>query len=585
MIYKINKNITINQTINEIMLKNNITQEYVNLCDDASKIFNLLKEQKDSNDIIKFIIKEYKLSKQDSIKTLNQLLYPLITHKFIESINICKVKNKIINTTSCLLEITNVCNFKCPHCYVEKQKYHTLKFTDIKNIANELIKLNCNRISLTGGEVLTHPDFDIIYKYLYSKGFIIGINSNGSLINQNTIKLFEEMPPLSLEISLYGYNEKSYSDFTKSQNNFNNLIKNLKILKEKNINLTLKCVITKNNSLYFNKIMNIAKKLNIPFKSDYITHPIISEKENFNPLQLSPDDTITHLNQIGDVEISRHFLTLFTNPIKRNNLVFKCKKKNDDIFINSQMQVCMCICMQSISYQYKKGNLQNCILNLQKIKNMRFRANSKCKNCKFISICRYCPAKFYLTTHDYQTPPLWYCQFGENIYNTYIKGIRFLTKSAINNNELENAFIIMKTNLLRLGYNVNEEDRKVWIKNIKSQLKNSETKWISIYLNGDLNGFATLFIKNNQITMGELQLSDNLKGTRCIIKLIEYLINQPEFSNFKEIQFSANKKNTLANNTYLHLNAKKIGESQIANKYVLSKVDIENYLTKLIKKS
>lgn len=172
----------------------------------------------------------------------------------------------------------------------------------------------------------------------------------------------------------------------------------------------------------------------------------------------------------------------------------------------------------------------------------------------------------------------------QNIFTIHNKkGIHFLVKSSISNIELNNAFEIMKTNLLNLGYTVTEEDKNIWIKNVKSQIKNGKTKWVSIYFNGVLNGFATLFLENNQITMGELQLSDNLKGTRCIIKLIEYLTNHPQFKNFNEIYFSANKKNALANNTYLHLNAKKIGESQIANRYLLTKTEIQNYLSRITK--
>lgn len=112
---------------------------------------------------------------------------------------------------SCLLEITNVCNFRCPHCYVDKKNAKYLPFEDVKVFADELYELNCNSITLTGGEIFfTHFEFNKIYEYLYEKGFLISINTNSSLINDEVIELFKKMPPNIVEISLYGYDEETY---------------------------------------------------------------------------------------------------------------------------------------------------------------------------------------------------------------------------------------------------------------------------------------------------------------------------------------------------------------------------------------
>ncbi|MGN0917160.1 MAG: radical SAM protein, partial [Candidatus Enterousia sp.] len=131
----------------------------------------------------------------EQLKNLNSLIYILLEQKIIEPINEYSSKNRKIWLKSCLIELTDCCNFRCPHCYVDKQQYHKLSFANIKDLAEDLLALNCNKITLTGGEILTHNEFISIYEYLYKKGFIIGLNTNGSLFNDKIINALTQMPP------------------------------------------------------------------------------------------------------------------------------------------------------------------------------------------------------------------------------------------------------------------------------------------------------------------------------------------------------------------------------------------------------
>lgn len=64
-------------------------------------------------------------------RELNKLIYPLYNHKFISCRNNKTIGHNCLYIHSCLLEITNVCNFRCPHCYVDKkmQNIYLLKMS------------------------------------------------------------------------------------------------------------------------------------------------------------------------------------------------------------------------------------------------------------------------------------------------------------------------------------------------------------------------------------------------------------------------------------------------------------------------
>lgn len=103
----------------------------------------------------------------------------VIMFKKIEDISIEKryMRNAII-------EITNKCNWKCKHCYLEGREESILPTEKIYDIFIQLRKLGVYQLTLTGGEIFTRKDiFDIIEK-ARSMGFKLNLFSNALLLNQ-----------------------------------------------------------------------------------------------------------------------------------------------------------------------------------------------------------------------------------------------------------------------------------------------------------------------------------------------------------------------------------------------------------------
>lgn len=84
--------------------------------------------------------------------------------------------------TSLVIELTNMCNLNCVHCYGQFGKpaaKKNLQFEDIVNLKRELDKLHTMEVRLSGGECLLNPEFDKIAVYLLENGFRVGIYTNG----------------------------------------------------------------------------------------------------------------------------------------------------------------------------------------------------------------------------------------------------------------------------------------------------------------------------------------------------------------------------------------------------------------------
>lgn len=121
------------------------------------------------------------------------------------------------------IEITNVCNLKCPFCPPHNREQRFMNFEEFKTIL-EKIKVYSEYIYLhVKGEPLLHPDFDKIVKYAYKKGFKINLTTNGTLLEKHlSITKFLRQ----INISLHATNSK---EIIKTASNITDTIINFRI--------------------------------------------------------------------------------------------------------------------------------------------------------------------------------------------------------------------------------------------------------------------------------------------------------------------------------------------------------------------
>ena len=111
---------------------------------------------------------------------------------------------------------------------------------------------------LTGGEPMLHKNFIEIYLYAKKMGLIVNINTNLSLMNDHILETFKLYKPGIIEISVYGYDDNSYEEFTHFSKGFQIVDENINKLLKSNINISLKTVLTKKSKNYIAKIKNYA---------------------------------------------------------------------------------------------------------------------------------------------------------------------------------------------------------------------------------------------------------------------------------------------------------------------------------------
>ena len=158
------------------------------------------------------------------------------------------------------IELLSACNFKCVHCYNSQEPRQIMNMKMAFRIIDELEAMGTMHIYLTGGEVLLHPDFKKIYKYIRKKGIMVSVLTNASLIDEQFIELFKRYTPYVLDISLYGATNLTYKKVTGQDDGFDRVYQNLKLLKNSNIEFSLKTIALKENISELNDMKIIANE-------------------------------------------------------------------------------------------------------------------------------------------------------------------------------------------------------------------------------------------------------------------------------------------------------------------------------------
>ena len=168
-----------------------------------------------------------------------------------------------------MFELTPLCNLKCKMCYVrlspEQLGERSLLMADswIRMI-DQAAAAGMMKAALTGGECLTHPDFDAIYLHLQELGIRTAVLTNGILLNEDRIRFFQRYPPALIQITLYGASEEEYEQVCGTRH-FETVLANIRRAQEAGLSLFI--AITPNRFLTDGgeALLKLAVSLDIPY--------------------------------------------------------------------------------------------------------------------------------------------------------------------------------------------------------------------------------------------------------------------------------------------------------------------------------
>lgn len=198
------------------------------------------------------------------------------------------------------LELTYNCNFACRFCYNPLKRAdqerdsgrdatgRPLELGEIRRLLSKLRESGVLFLTLTGGEPLMHRNFWDILESSCELSFAVRIFTNGSLIDEAAADRLVKNRPYCVEMSIYGASEECYRRTNNRGADFRKVVNAAKLLKERGINLFLKCVLTSITELEMDEIQDLADSLGCELRWDPVLTP--SEDGMDYPLRYRASD-------------------------------------------------------------------------------------------------------------------------------------------------------------------------------------------------------------------------------------------------------------------------------------------------------
>lgn len=149
------------------------------------------------------------------------------------------------------LELTNRCNERCTHCYLETFEDNPKRVLSLENwihVLHELRQAGTLFLILMGGEAMLSPYFWPILQRAGELGFHTSMITNGlKIINLDTAQKLQKLGLNNATISLYSLNPEIHDRMTKVKGSHGKTLQAIEYCQTAGIDISINALLTKEN--------------------------------------------------------------------------------------------------------------------------------------------------------------------------------------------------------------------------------------------------------------------------------------------------------------------------------------------------
>lgn len=355
------------------------------------------------------------------------------------------ITQKLLNKASYInipmsgtFELTPMCNFSCKMCYVRKTaeevRCHPRKMMTLEEwiqLAKEARDAGMLYLLLTGGEPFAWPDFWKLYDVLCDMGFLITINSNGSLITEEVIERLKEHPPIRINITLYGYGDESYEKLCGVKGVFRRVDRAITELQKAGIFVKLNGTLTPENVQDMEACVRYAEERNLIYEiNTYMFPPIrrdeslAGQNERFTPEEAAYYRLKCYRLQYGQdryhgfmesvVKGSAPPMGLDESCVDPRDGKIRCRAGKASFWVTWDGLITPCGMMPKPEVDIREASFAK-TWEILTNKSRELSLSGVCQNCVNRSLCHACAAMSMAETGEADRIPVYLCQMVEAI--------------------------------------------------------------------------------------------------------------------------------------------------------------------------
>ena len=332
-------------------------------------------------------------------------------------------------------ELTPCCNMSCKMCYVRMTTAEQRAIAPLKtaeewlNFGKECRDNGLLYLLLTGGEPFLRPDFRQIYQGLYRLGFLMSINTNGTLIDEEVVSWLKETPPTRVNVTLYGTSDETYARLCGNPHGYSQAVHGIKLLLHAGISVQLNCSLTPDNVNDFSGIYAFAKENHLQVRAtSYMFPPIrrdaamIGENRRFTAMESAYQSARIICESYGeDWFLDRMTRDLPPIPSESGDDCpdipgegIRCRAGKCSFWVtwNGRLTACGMLPADHAPDAFSSGFASA----WQQVRTAAaaIRLPSKCATCEARDNCKACAAMVYGETGSFDKVPVYRCEMTKH---------------------------------------------------------------------------------------------------------------------------------------------------------------------------
>jgi radical SAM protein with 4Fe4S-binding SPASM domain len=327
------------------------------------------------------------------------------------------------------IALTARCNLTCVHCYARTWRAQIpageLQTARWQAILDQVVQAGCLQLLITGGEPLLRRDFGAVFSHAVRSGLLVTVFSNGTLVTDETADLFAELPPRSVEITLYGASRGTYERITGQGLAFDHSLRGIERLLERRVRVSLKTVVLSANVHEIERMRQIAEGYGVRFRLDAALAPRLDGDREPLAYRVSPRTAVAL--ELADPE-HRRTLKEYWERARGAELgegLYACGAGLTGFHIGARGDLVPCVmCSEPAFSLTRDGDFAAgwrgviASVRLEKPTDPAYRCNA----CQIRQLCGACPPFSQLETGSASVPSEYVCALARNRQATLMEG-------------------------------------------------------------------------------------------------------------------------------------------------------------------
>lgn len=328
-------------------------------------------------------------------------------------------------------ELTPLCNMNCRMCFIRLSRQQQEAMQPLRTVAQwldtarQMQEAGTLFLLLTGGEPLLYPGFAELYQELKKMGFVLTINTNGTLIDEKTADLLGADIPRRVNLTLYGASNETYARVCGNPQGFDQAMRGIRLLTERNVPVKINASLIRDNAHEVQKLLDIADELGLFIEMNTYMFPCHRcGREAFaQDVRVTAEEAAQAELEIQKRQVPQDVFAMRCEYQKMmmekrgemgdRSLEIACRAGRSSCWVTWQGMLTPCVFME------KGYSLQDMPLN-EAWKRVvadcdAIRLPNACAGCAHAHVCSVCPARVYWESGSYDEAPAYFCRYTQQL--------------------------------------------------------------------------------------------------------------------------------------------------------------------------